>query len=181
MGWSNPKTAMVYVKKSRMTSLSMSLYLANVQRSNCPNPFPRSSIEKNEIVKKVVGKKPSTVKGSSDLIGSSVSESKWDDLEVEMATQDLIWELEAEESKQSFEKGADSSVQQTLEEGKVVGGVSADKCSGNEGSSSEVSSVVRGSSSLSNQLSAVDPRLSGILQNLQNSGSMTIHFHFDGK
>ncbi len=108
-----------------------------------------------------------------------------------MATQDLIREIEAEESKQSFEKGADSSVQQTLEEGKVVDqtleegkvveGVSADKCKGNEGSSSEVSSVVRGSSSLSNQLSAVDPRLSGILQNLQNSGSMTIHFHFDGK
>jgi len=37
MGWSNPKTAMVYVKKSRMTSLSLALYLANVQRTNCPN------------------------------------------------------------------------------------------------------------------------------------------------
>ncbi|EFX60517.1 hypothetical protein DAPPUDRAFT_123885, partial [Daphnia pulex] len=51
MGWSNPKTAMVYVKKSRMTSLSLSLYLANVQRSNCSNPFPRSPDEKFKALK----------------------------------------------------------------------------------------------------------------------------------
>jgi len=37
-----------------------------------------------------------------------------------------------------------------------------------------------GTSNLSNQLNAVDPRMSGILQNLQNSGNLTIHFHFNG-
>jgi hypothetical protein len=44
-------------KKVRMTSLSLALYLANVQRANCPNPFPRSSIEKREVVKQIQSSK----------------------------------------------------------------------------------------------------------------------------
>ena len=34
--------------------------------------------------------------------------------------------------------------------------------------------------SLSGMVSSVDPQLSSILQNLNNSGNLTIHFHFDG-
>ncbi len=58
MGWSNPKTAMVYVKKSRMTSLSLSLmYLTNVQRNNVANPFPRSPLKSAAAVKHIQGSK----------------------------------------------------------------------------------------------------------------------------
>jgi hypothetical protein len=34
LGWSTPKTAIGYVKKSRMTSFQMSMFLSNVQRQN---------------------------------------------------------------------------------------------------------------------------------------------------
>jgi len=185
MGWSNPKTAMVYVKKSRMTSLSLSLYLANVQRSNCPNPFPRSSIEKNEIAKKVLGQKVSSVKGSRDVVENVVgrvnssqelslvqpsSVLKEEELEIDLATQELIREIEAEEKAQKVEEcsvlGADAGRGESVLEKESRGGISIGEDRG---------------SSISNQFSVVDPRLSGFLHNLQNSGNMTIHFHFDKK
>ena len=172
MGWSNPKTAMVYVKKSRMTSLSMALYLANVQRSNCPNPFPRSSVEKREVVKQVQASKGAVVKCSNSLgISREKPEPvvKPEDFDVDLATQDLIREIEAEE----LSVGALSDIAETdsvrvqADEPKVQ----VDHSRGE----------TRESVSLSNQISSVDPRLSGILHNLQNSGNVTIHFHFEGK
>ena len=161
MGWSNPKTAMVYVKKSRLTSLSMALYLANVQRTNCSNPFPRTSIEKREVVKQVRCSKSTVVKCSESVV-------KPEDLDVD-GTQDLIREIEAEELSLegvSNEAKVDSGREQ-VEEPKVE----VDLTRGGSG----------GSSNLSNQISSVDSRMTGILHNLQNSGNVTIHFHFDGK
>ena len=188
MGWSNPKTAMVYVKKSRMTSLSMSLYLANVQRSNCPNPFPRSPAEKRLVLDQVA--KSVAAKVSKNLVASSFSEVlpqpvdsglKLEDLEVELMTQDLIRDIEAEESNRelSFEsEEIDSSASFSTSTGSTTIGASVPK---KELKPKEVgeSSVASVSSNLSNQLTVVDPRLVGILQNLQNTGNMTIHFHFD--
>ena len=100
MGWSNPKTAMVYVKKSRMTSLSMSLYLANVQRSNCPDPFPRSPLEKRQAVKQVQVSKSIVSKGPLSCLGLPLGEPelKVEDPEDDLATQDLIDDFEVEES-----------------------------------------------------------------------------------
>ena len=161
MGWSNPKTAMVYVKKSRLTSLSMALYLANVQRTNCSNPFPCTSIEKREVVKQVRCSKSTVVKCSESVV-------KPEDLDVD-GTQDLIREIEAEELSLegvSNEAKVDSGREQ-VEEPKVE----VDLTRGGSG----------GSSNLSNQISSVDSRMTGILHNLQNSGNVTIHFHFDGK
>ena len=104
MGWSNPKTAMVYVKKSRLTSLSLSLYLTNVQRQNCSNPFPKSPIEKRQAVKQsevsssVVAKCSNTLVSSCDRAVSSETENSVFKLEEseDLGTQDLIRDLEAE-------------------------------------------------------------------------------------
>ena len=190
MGWSNPKTAMVYVKKSRMTSLSMSLYLANVQRSNCSNPFPRSQVEKREVVKQVQVSKAGGSKGSTS-VGSLPFDSstsavksetvlKLEEIDAELATQDLIREIEAEE----FGEGSSSIDVEVLGSSAPLNGhpsVSLETGQKGEtkerGGESEVRETVRSSSIVS----AVDPRLAGILSNLQNSGNMTIHFHFDSK
>ena len=61
MGWSSPKTAMVYVKKSRTTSLQMSLYLANVQRRNCSKPFPKSPLEVRQVIRQSQGQSSNLV------------------------------------------------------------------------------------------------------------------------
>jgi hypothetical protein len=185
MGWTNPKTAMVYVKKSRMTSLSLSLYLANVQRSNCPNPFPRSNVEKREIVKQVQGQKSSAAKGckpsvevpcSRSLVNvSSEFEMKREDVEIEMGTQELIREIEAEESNHEVDEITVISSKRSVDSDSKSG-LGKDQSIGVEGGSS----AVIGSTSFSNQLNTVDPRMAGILHNLQNSGNMTFHFHFDG-
>jgi integrase len=175
MGWSNPKTAMVYVKKSRMTSLSMSLYLANVQRSNCSNPFPRTNVEKREVVRQVQAPKTGLVKGSRYVVGTASSscvevkaspEVKEEEGEVDLGTQELISEIEGEEKNVIESKTRSSEIGKETER---------------EGNETSVSLAGSGSSSASDSLTSVDPRLSGFLHNLQNSGSMTIHFHFDGK
>ena len=191
MGWSNPKTAMVYVKKSRMTSLSMSLYLANVQRSNVVNPFPRSQVEKREAVKQIQGSKSAGLGVLSSFDSSScksstsreISESvlKLEQEDAELATQDLIRDLETEEMGGDVVEVDRSVFPNSLESVSppFAGNLGVDGEKREGGVESESCGVVT-SSSLSNQLSGIDPRMAGILHNLQNSGNMTIHFHFDG-
>jgi len=178
MGWSNPKTAMVYVKKSRMTSLSLSLYLTNVQRQNCRNPFPRSSLERREAaeqikVQKLVAQKSvvqkSTVavaEGSERVVSNLKVES-----EIELATQALIDDLAAEESGlvSDFDEGSVEGCQKLLSGSGEVVKVEKEKLDRSE------SSVV------SNEIPVVDPRMTGLLQNFQNSGNVTFHFHFGSK
>ena len=89
-----------------MTSLSMSLYLANVQRSNCANPFPRSQVEKREAVKQVQVSKAGGSKGSTSVgtlpfersaaIVKPETVLKLEEFDADLATQDLIREIEAE-------------------------------------------------------------------------------------
>ncbi len=184
MGWSNPKTAMVYVKKSRMTSLSLSLYLTNVQRSNCSNPFPRSPLERNQVsvrknqVSNIVA---SSSRGSSEL--------KVDDPEVVLATQELLREIEAEDF--SFDSELAEVESKAVEKSSAVGGSEVkvvsevekalvqSKAGSGEGEGEEklVDSNSRRETSFS--VPTVDPRMAGILHNLQNSGNVTINFNFD--
>jgi len=182
MGWSNPKTAMVYVKKSRMTSLSLSLYLANVQRSNCSNPFPRSPSEKRAALKQTQIVEPSVARSIDAFEGRSQgteqvvqnegveevgSGLKLEDSEVMLATQELLREIEDEESR-----GGDS-----------FGGGVVEVVEGDSGKKGEVgcSGKKEEAKDLANIFPSVDPRLSGFLHNLQNSGSLTINFNFDSK
>ena len=180
MGWSNPKTAMVYVKKSRMTLLSLSLYLANVQRSNCSNPFPRSPLERRQAVKQTQVSKLEVVKVEDKKSVSEKSEAglKLEDEEVFEATQDLIRDIEADELHGNCDFDAASSVQSDpvlplgLTEAKESG-------EGRVGGASVVN--VRSEGDQANPFPVVDPRMAGILQNLQNSGNITINFNFDRK
>ncbi len=190
MGWSNPKTAMVYVKKSRMTSLSLSLYLANVQRSNCSNPFPRTALEKQKALKQTavvdasVARSIDSFEGRNSVPAQSGSVLKVDDSEVQLATQELLREIEAEESVGGvgldFKEGLLESVGNGGEELEVVieGGK---KCEGEK----KVKEEIEGGESLArdsvNVVPVVDPRMSSILHNLRNSGNITINFNFDRK
>jgi integrase len=191
MGWSNPKTAMVYVKKSRMTSLSLSLYLANVQRSNCPDPFPRSPSERRQAFKHVQGSKivakkevETSVSTSQSMLPLGSVGLKIEDSEIDSATQALIREIEAEESIQGFES---DEIQEVQQGGQLVARSSSgsSKCvageNEKEGRAKETVVVGNaGNSNLVDQFSSIDSRISGILHNLQNTGNLTIHFHFDG-
>jgi len=203
MGWSNPKTAMVYVKKSRMTSLSLSLYLTNVQRQNCLNPFPNSPIEKRQALKKISDSSSVVAKCSNTLVSpcnSKVSsESKSTTLKVEEVGGDgvqcpefvseekveegnvppefeVVEDIDFEACETSFEdqekedqEKEDCSVTGSRDEGRAV-----ERLEG--GSVLNVSG-----SSLGEQIGSIDPRLVGFLHNLQNSGNVTINFHFDSK
>ena len=200
MGWSNPKTAMVYVNKSRMTSLSLSLYLTNVQRRNCSNPFPKSPLEKRQAVKQtsvsssVVAKCSNTMASSCNSLASSeTSEAvlKSEVLTDSLSTQELIRDIENEDES-CFSQSLEIVEPECLEESnfpvpqKAILPVPGSSTSSNKKPKIEEGTVESsgrggsGSSVISNQLSLVDPRLSGILQNLQNTGNVTIHFHFDG-
>ena len=176
MGWSNPKTAMVYVKKSRMTSLSLSLYLTNVQRRNCANPFPRSPLEERKALKE-----------SKDLpvslLDNSGSGLKVEDLEVQQATQDLIRDLEAEEENGGVDGFGDDDLA-LVQPDPILSVETTSFKSENRGEQTEEKGTV---SSLnfptggSNFVPMIDPRMAGILHNLQNSGNVNIHFHFGGE
>ena len=202
MGWSNPKTAMVYVNRSRSTSLTMSLYLANVQRRNCTNPFPKTVVEKRQAVSQAEGKfvvnpaKSVVAKCSNTLAASSSNRSKqesevvvksssstpsgnFESDDIDLATQDLIREIEFEEGL--VEGKETQAVVETVKIEKSTSRNVEETPTVVVNSESNVGSgeVVSGGNS-SGQFSGIDARLANILQNLNNSGNMTIHFHFDG-
>jgi len=189
MGWSNPKTAMVYVKKSRMTSLSLSLYLANVQRRNCSNPFPRSVLEKRAVLKQastsevsvlpsVASHLPSVASQLSSVASQVESQSdlKFESQEVDLATQELMRELDAEENGELERFGIDNG-----ELGANGKESSKEIVSGQSSKKEEKVVDVSVQRDFSDPLSLIDPRMAGFLSNLQNSGNITINFHFDGK
>ena len=203
MGWSSPKTAMVYIKKSRQTSLQMSLYLANEQRRNCSKPFPKSPLEvrqvvgesqtgSNNSVPKVVVVKPSKkAEGPSKAKGSrNAGVSRISSLvspQVETETESVLKNEEdfsTQELLVDVERGNEKRVEE--ESAKVESGLPSLNASMSAGGIIESDSVVGGSTIDSNNLSGLssvvgelDPRMASILQNLNNSGNVTINFHFD--
>ena len=178
MGWSNPKTAMVYVKKSRMTSLSLSLYLTNVQRRNCSNPFPRSPLEERKVLKE-------SKELPVSLLVNSGSGLKVEDLEVQQATQDLIRDLEVEEEDGGSDIfGADvedKSLEIVQSDGTLPSFLTSVNVSNNREEQIDSKEIAQSSNCPtggSNFVPMIDPRMAGILHNLQNSGNVNIHFHF---
>ncbi len=181
MGWSNPKTAMVYVKKSRMTSLSLALYLANVQRSNLSNPFPRSPLEKREVVRQSKTCDKVSVSGEVSRLEKSESELKSElDADILLGTQDLLREIEAEEMDGGV-GGSGEIEKSSADVGQiesVLAAVSSASSGGQVGSEKKSAAV---SVEMGNQMACADPRMTSFLQNLQNSGNITINFNFDRK
>ena len=200
MGWSCPKTAMQYVKRSRITSLQMSMYLANVQRRNCSDPFPnqtsrrsrKTKFSKEENSSPVVTKtKDLNVDNVDTKVSATTSSSSTvvvecldvDQFESEISTQELL-----------SDHFVDSDVVNVENSGVVESEILVDNVSHstmadvpslsmvpNVSHSTAVSSSSTPVSSVSTNafdLSTIDSRLITVLQNLQNHGSVQIHFHF---
>ena len=203
MGWACPKTAMQYVKRSRITSLQMSMYLANVQRSNCSDPFPSKSERKSRK------KKFRCEKDLTELLSTSTPDTKTtptpttttpppppttttttpmtttqtttDSLGLNRSSFSEIEKFEAEIcEKHLLNDGA--SKFENVTNGGAISGVNLSSASNVVNESGPVVStavtapVLVPSNPLS--LSSVDPRLVNFLQNLQNHGSIQIHFNF---
>ena len=89
------------------------------------------------------------------------------------STQELIQDAESECIEEVGNEQTSSAVSPVI--GNGLGCVIEESESGVEG----VERVSDRGNSLSGVVSSVDPQLSSILQNLNNSGNLTIHFHFD--
>ncbi len=193
MGWSNPKTAMVYVKKSRMTSLSLSLYLTNVQRQNCPNPFPNSPLEKRQAVRKIADSSSVVAKSSNSLVSpcnskvsseSGISDFKLESSDVVECSQESKFQDMFPNSEEVEEIDFDACDSRKEDEEVVRQSVvSGERAEGRGDGRLEGGTVMNVSASnlVADQISNIDPRLAGFLHNLQNSGNVTINFHFDRK
>ena len=205
MGWSSPKTAMVYVKKSRTTSLQMSLYLANVQRRNCSKPFPKSPLEIRQVIRQSQGQASNLVpqiaavktskkaRGGSKTIESSKNVSSrlgsvLKEEEQTFSTQELIQDAEIEFKEDSSSQLSDQA--NTLEDVSHKSVLTVRESVGEKESRGEnVNESVEGGSSgvismgngVNGLVAEYDSRASNILQNLSNAGNLTIHFHFDRK
>jgi hypothetical protein len=189
MGWACPKTAMQYVNRSRITSLQMSMYLANVQRRNCPDPFPSNNVRVSRKTKFRSEEKLSSLSivpkhSKSDIEVVSLSR-EIETFESQVCTQDLLRENSEKIVENDFSVVQNDFCNVVCCSIDVIKSPSLICASSNALSTEVVSSVVTPvtSSTLDlPSLTSVDSRLGNILQNFQNHGSVQIHFHFgDGK
>ena len=197
MGWSCPKTAMQYVKRSRITSLQMSMYLANVQRRNCSDPFPnqtarrsrKTKFSKKENSSHVVTKtnNSSDDKDPTKVFPTFLSSPKTVDecldivqFESEFSTQELLSENVVDSvvvndvipGVVETERSVDNRSHSSTPSSSMVSNLSP--TTETSSSATPVSTV----STIPFDLSTIDSRLINVLHNLQNHGSVQIHFHF---
>ena len=201
MGWSCPKTAMQYVKRSRITSLQMSMYLANVQRRNCSDPFPSGTVrvsrrqkfrseEKLAHLSKGVATTASPTTTSTTTSHTTTTMS----LPTTAATHPTTTTTSFCSTKVGAIASSPSSFLNVVESERSddcvnvdIKNVSVEDCVNPNSSnlfstststvSSEEGPVVSVPAT-SLDLSSVDPRLMNFLQNLNNHGSIQIHFNF---
>jgi hypothetical protein len=193
MGWSCPKTAMEYVKRSRITSLQMSMYLTNVQRQNCSIPFPsNASDRRRKTVFPSLKSSLSKFEKKKDFFFSQEEVDEEDEVLSEVS--DLLGDIghvpvgeitNSVDTSSAIDKSVDTS---SAIDKSVKTSSDSLNCSAATVNVvdivSNVSVVNSGRDqviSSENVLSDVEPRLSNILQNLQNHGNLHIHFHFDHK
>ena len=204
MGWSCPKTAMQYVKRSRITSLQMSMYLANVQRRNCSDPFPSRTVRRSRKTLFAKEKKPSVKTDSlqcstdrnllredvdKEVVSFSVSNPKTDEclspsfdvdnFESEICTQELLNDsfVVPDLSENSGVVESDCRAVRSIQPDLLVVQPSNTSTTTSLSLSDGSSSATPASSSVFD-LSSIDPRLINVLQNLQNHGSIQISFNF---
>jgi len=197
MGWACPKTAMQYVKRSRITSLKMSMYLANVQRRNVPDPFPTRTVRESRK-SCFSGSKKSKNFVSSNVVENSGSKINVETTEfVESVNFDSVNLQRTEMSCLTSAATVSVSVSETVNSlgdnaltdttpvssSTSVRSSSVPICSSinsvlepTVSNSTLPSPVITSSSSI--DLSSIDSRLLNVLSNLQNHGSIQIHFNF---
>ncbi len=194
MGWSCPKTAMEYVKHSRVTSLQMSMYLCNVQRQNVAIPFPSNASDRRRKTVFPAVRSSSTKRERRTEVFSQEEED-----EPELFTQGLLQATENVETKESSVElfhAPEIVYKKDFAAESVTSVKTVSSSSSKDAEKIASSSVVEGEKktdspiNVSNSVvvqpsdsvfAAVDQNLSGILQNLQNHGNVHIHFHFDKK
>ena len=174
MGWACPKTAMQYVKRSRITSLKMSMYLANVQRRNCGEPFPSGRSSRKTKFAEKEKKEVDIIPSSSVLTTSCPTFSSLKSLDSSVLKDFVSCDVP---------KNANVVVNDSLDNISSPSNLSSVTNSSYAPTSSTnvVSSVVQPVATAptsSVDLSSFDPRLMNFLQNLQNNGSIQIHFNF---
>ena len=192
MGWSCPKTAMEYVKRSRVTSLQMSMYLTNVQRHNVAVPFPSNSVERR---RKTLAPERPVPKVSMRSGGSTIplliddsGSKELEEFEAFFGTQDLLQEFAGSQElfRHLDDEGGDVG-RGGGEEKVPVGDTNVIPESAMLPSSISSSSSVSSSNTTSSAVvpisvsDSVESRLSSILHNLHNHGNLEIHFHFADK
>lgn len=194
LGWSTPKTALGYVKRSKITSLTMSMFLSNIQRQN-----------------KVLdaGGVRSTPKGFQLLKSETAPRSTKKKLNPEMASGDaliddpasgrILSEIEREELYLQACEDSSTSGEQTVENSSSSVALVSDSSHSNSSTLGVISPATISSSASvpdsievrvgdnsssdgsGSDLQILDPSVSAILQNFQNNGNVQIHFHFTGK
>jgi hypothetical protein len=183
MGWTTPKTAIGYIKKSRMTSFQMSMFLTNVQRRNkdldCLDSTDfRSSLDESK--KKTKKKKPDLPLGLVSVPVPVVNEATSSKF-----LQHLTSARNAETVSRTRESANLESEKANLME-KIISDVPSAldpiPPTSEENSVSERDDFVGhdddGGVGGIEQHFDVDPRVSSIMRNFQNNGTVNVHFHF---
>ena len=191
MGWSTPKTALGYVKRSKITSFSMSMFLSNIQRQN--KVLDESGV-RSLPVGPTVGKKdlprvvsvtetevgrgvriPSAVDSGSRLAFHLISSGSSDrNVESDL----VISELETAEASSA---SAEFVVAPVVHKAVVPVIADCEPISVAASSIEPASRLPDPVSSSSSFVTGMDPRVSAILQNFHNNGTVEIHFHFQEK
>ena len=138
LGWSTPKTALGYVKKSKVTSLTMSMFLSNIQRQNkvlSPSGV-RSTPEGVQLLKSDNDPRSAKKKLNSNLVSPLVGLGHESDLASGPSESDL--------EISEFEKSDEVVRECKIAFGELVGNESLVECSSSSSSVGSSSiSVVR--------------------------------------
>ena len=208
LGWSTPKTAIGYVRKSRITSYQMSMFLSNVQRQNkdldkClalvrpqvvqPERKVGSSLRRTKSSVSNAEKKKSK---SSMVIVPEVDQHLMENFSAGLfsAQRSSFAPSNLEDQKRESDKrvvldliNQTSSGRSSLIPGLARGvshesGVREFGHLGGGGGEGEVAgSKIGGGSGVDiggSVVPVLDPRVSSILSNLQNHGEIHVHIHF---
>jgi len=182
LGWSTPKTALGYVRKSKVTSLTMSTFLSNIQRQNKVldasgvKSTPKGvQLSKSDNAPRSAKKKliPKVLSSMSKVEGSSDPEIEEDHLSFDEPESDVV--------SSSLSGTSQSSVSCVDNSARSV--VGTESSSLTEPSILPVSVIPSSETTFSVPASVefIDPRVAAILQNFQNNGNVQIHFHFNDR
>jgi hypothetical protein len=190
LGWTTPKTAIGYVQKSRRTSLNVSMFLSNVQRENQDLDKILSMLK--SLVPGTTGKPPDKVdvlpKKEKVVAKKAIITSAVDNqLSLQFASH-MAAARNRESGVVEEAAGVDQELSDIVDDHhELVGGID-DLVAVNSAAPVSHVSVGMGGGNVSELLTgsgggsvlALDPRISAILNNLQNHnhGQFHVHFHF---
>jgi len=194
MGWTTPKTAIGYVRKSRMTSYQMSMFLSNVQRQN-------------KDLDQVLGKVKQVPKRSSSsklsLPASSSAQAERTDFDPGMASRFAVNLASARKSESSartmeelkLESERDEVLSSIFESEKAEKKVNSEASIGSHdvptGSGGGDCDLGGGGGGADHGIVGrevgvvggvgIDPRVGLVLNSIRHQGALHVHFHFNNQ